>query len=98
MKAAVRDRYGPPEVVRIEEVERPTPLGDEVLSLASSRKVSLLLWWKPFHRPDVETLKELIAAGAVRPFIDRTYPLDGVVDALCWVDDGRARGRVVITV
>jgi NADPH:quinone reductase-like Zn-dependent oxidoreductase len=31
MKAAVHTRYGPPEVVRIVEVERPTTKDDEVL-------------------------------------------------------------------
>jgi NADPH:quinone reductase-like Zn-dependent oxidoreductase len=31
MKAVVQDRYGPPEVLRIEEVERPVPRDDEVL-------------------------------------------------------------------
>lgn len=31
MKALVRDRYGPPAVLRVEDVERPTPHGDEVL-------------------------------------------------------------------
>src|SRR3954468_23858326 len=31
MKAAVRDRYGPPEVVRVEEGERPTPTAHEIL-------------------------------------------------------------------
>ena len=31
MKAAVHTRYGPPEVVRIAEVERPTTKDDEVL-------------------------------------------------------------------
>jgi NADPH:quinone reductase-like Zn-dependent oxidoreductase len=31
MKAAVHTRYGPPEVVRVSEVERPTAKGNEVL-------------------------------------------------------------------
>jgi NADPH:quinone reductase-like Zn-dependent oxidoreductase len=31
MKAVVHDRYGPPEVLRIEEVERPEPADDQVL-------------------------------------------------------------------
>ena len=31
MKAAVRDRYGPPDVVELRDIERPTPADDEVL-------------------------------------------------------------------
>ena len=31
MKAVVHDRYGPPDVLRLEEVERPVPMDDEVL-------------------------------------------------------------------
>ncbi|MDX6398177.1 MAG: hypothetical protein QOJ43_1585, partial [Gaiellaceae bacterium] len=31
MRAVVHDRYGPPEVLRLEEVERPVPQDDEVL-------------------------------------------------------------------
>ena len=58
----------------------------------------LLIWWKPMHRPDVDRLKELIAAGQLRPVIDRSYRLDEVVEALRWVEDGHARGKVVVTV
>ena len=31
MKAVVHDRYGPPEVLRVDDVERPGPAADEVL-------------------------------------------------------------------
>jgi NADPH:quinone reductase-like Zn-dependent oxidoreductase len=67
-----------------------------VASLASGKKMGLMLWWKPFNRQDVATLIALIAAGEVKPAIDRRYPLDEVVDALRYVDEGHARGKVVI--
>jgi len=68
------------------------------LALLRGKSSGLMLWWKPFHPPDVEKLKELIAAGKLRPVIDRTYPLSEVVQALRRVDDGRAAGKVVVTV
>ena len=43
-------------------------------------------------------LLDLAAAGEIRPVIDRTYPLDRISDAHAYVDTGRKRGSVVITV
>ncbi len=71
--------------------------GGPLLSRFSDRWSGLLLWWKPMHRPDVETLTELIAAGTLKPTIDRRMPLSDVVEALRHVDEGRASGKVVIT-
>jgi NADPH:quinone reductase-like Zn-dependent oxidoreductase len=67
-------------------------------TLATRKWTGLLLWWKPFNPDDVAALKALIAAGRLRPFIDRRYPLAEIVDALRWVDDGHARGKVVVNV
>jgi NADPH:quinone reductase-like Zn-dependent oxidoreductase len=66
------------------------------LSRAAGKRMGLLLWWKPFNPPDVDRVTGLIAAGRVRPAIDRRYPLDQVVDALRWVDEGHARGKVLV--
>jgi NADPH:quinone reductase-like Zn-dependent oxidoreductase len=66
------------------------------VSRAVGRRMGLLLWWKPFNPPDIKRVTDLIAEGAVRPQIDRRYPLDQVVDALRWVDDGHARGKVLV--
>ena len=76
-----------------------TALGGTLVVSRVGRKWSgLMLWWRPMHRPDVDRLKELIAAGKVTPRIDRRYRLEEVVQALRWVEDGHARGKVVITV
>lgn len=42
-------------------------------------------------------LKELIEAGKVTPVIDRTYPLSETPEALGYVGEGHARGKVIIT-
>jgi NADPH:quinone reductase-like Zn-dependent oxidoreductase len=69
-----------------------------LMSLFSAKWTGLLLWWKPWHPPDVGRLKELIAGGKLKPVIDRRFPLTEIVDALRYVDDGLARGKVIVTI
>jgi alcohol dehydrogenase len=54
-----------------------------------------------YMRPDGEQLRRitaLVESGAMRPVIDRTFPLERVRDALAYSESGRATGKVVITV
>jgi NADPH:quinone reductase-like Zn-dependent oxidoreductase len=46
---------------------------------------------------DLAVLKELIESGKVTPVIDRTYPLSETPEAIGYVEEGHARGKVVIT-
>ncbi len=47
---------------------------------------------------DLVVLKELIESGKVTPVIDRTYGLSEVPEAIRYVEEGHAKGKVVITV
>jgi NADPH:quinone reductase-like Zn-dependent oxidoreductase len=47
---------------------------------------------------DIAFLGELAASGALRPVIDRTYRLDQAAEAHAYVETGRKRGSVVLTV
>jgi NADPH:quinone reductase-like Zn-dependent oxidoreductase len=44
---------------------------------------------------DLELLSELIEAGGVRPLIDRRYPFAEIPAAIAYLEQGRARGKVV---
>jgi NADPH:quinone reductase-like Zn-dependent oxidoreductase len=47
---------------------------------------------------DLLALKELIEAGKVTPVVDRTYPLREAPEAIRYLEEGHARGKVVIRV
>ncbi|MET0773586.1 MAG: zinc-binding dehydrogenase, partial [Candidatus Limnocylindrales bacterium] len=50
------------------------------------------------NREDLLAIRELIEAGQVTPVIDRTYTLAEAADAVRYVGEGHARGKVLITV
>ena len=47
---------------------------------------------------DLLIIKELLEAGKIAPVIDRQYPLSQTAEAMRYLIDGHARGKIVITV
>jgi NADPH:quinone reductase-like Zn-dependent oxidoreductase len=47
---------------------------------------------------DLEVLSELILGGKVRPHIDRQYRFEEIPAAIAYVEQGHARGKVVVGV
>jgi len=43
-------------------------------------------------------LKDLLEAGSVTPVIDKTFTLSQVPEAMRYLESGRARGKLVVTV
>lgn len=48
-------------------------------------------------KEDLNLLVDLMQSGKVKPVIDKTYPLSEIREAIRYVETGRARGKVVVT-
>lgn len=68
-----------------------------LISIGGSKRMGVFMW-SPGKREDLDSLRRLLDAGRIRPLIDRCYGLSQVAEALRYVEEGRARGKVVIKV
>jgi NADPH:quinone reductase-like Zn-dependent oxidoreductase len=51
-----------------------------------------------FNKEDVTVLAGLLQSGKMTPVIDKTYKLDQTADALRYLEQGHARGKVVVKI
>jgi len=65
--------------------------------LLGGKKIGLMETAKA-NKKDLVIIKELLETGKVVPVIDRAYPLSEVPEAIRYLEEGHARGKVVITV
>ncbi|MBL8092316.1 MAG: NAD(P)-dependent alcohol dehydrogenase, partial [Anaerolineales bacterium] len=66
-----------------------------LFSNSSSKKI--LKWSGDYTSKNLLILKELIEDGKIKPVIDRSYPLEQIVEAHRYVDTGLKKGNVVVT-
>ena len=50
------------------------------------------------RKADLTVLRDLMQQGKLTPVIDRQYPMSDTVEALRYLEDGHARGKIVITI
>ncbi len=67
------------------------------VSKTSDKNIGLMGTAQP-NQKDLQVIKELLEAGHIAPVIDRCYPLNETPNAIRYLETGRARGKVVITV
>jgi NADPH:quinone reductase-like Zn-dependent oxidoreductase len=91
-----------------------SPKGTYVMSGGSGAQATQAMLWGPWismtgtkkmgnmmaksNQKDLLLIKELIEAGKVKPVIDRHFPLSDVARAIGYLEEGHAKGKVVITV
>jgi len=67
-----------------------------LMSMTGSKKMGNLLA-KP-NQKDLIFIQDLLEAGKVVPVIERRYPLSKTAETVRYVEEGHARGKVVIMV
>ena len=71
-------------------------VGTRLASIGRSQKV--IFFVAKIEKDDLAFMSELLTSGKVRSVIDRRYELSQVPDALRYLGEGHARGKIVITV
>jgi NADPH:quinone reductase-like Zn-dependent oxidoreductase len=70
-------------------------VGKKLVTLVGVRSVAFFI--AKLNGDDLETMRELLASGKVTPVVDREYPFAEIREALGYLGDGHARGKIVIT-
>jgi NADPH:quinone reductase-like Zn-dependent oxidoreductase len=73
----------------------PRAAGALVLSRFVSQDMGMFL--AELNRKDLTVLRDLLQAGKLTPVIDRSYGLSEVPAAIRYLEQGHARGKVVVT-
>ncbi len=72
------------------------PIKAMLVSPFTSQKMGMMLA-EP-NQKDLNLVAEMMESGKVKPVIDRTYPLSQIREAMAYLEQGHARGKVIITV
>ena len=70
-------------------------LAESLLSLIGGKKFRSVL--AKIKKADLDFLKDLVDAGKIVPVIDRRYPLAEAAEAIRYLEEGHAKGKVVLT-
>jgi NADPH:quinone reductase-like Zn-dependent oxidoreductase len=95
---------GPPEPVFAREfganwllIQAMRALSFSIRRKARRRSVTYSFLFMTANGEQLRELGALVDGGVIRPVIDREFPFDATLDALAYVDSGRATGKVVLT-
>lgn len=96
---------GPPDVEFAKAISAPWLLRQimrllsfRIRKQAKQRNITYSFLFMAAHGAQLQKIAQLIESGAIRPVLDKVFPLTATNDALQYVESGRVKGKVVIKV
>jgi NADPH:quinone reductase-like Zn-dependent oxidoreductase len=71
-------------------------IGMKLAATVGERKAVFFI--ADLNSPDLEVLRTFVEAGTIAPVIDRRYALSETADAMRYLGEGHARGKITIAV
>ncbi len=93
---------GPPDAAFAKQVGRPllkpvmALLSRRIRAQANKLGVRYSFFFMRANGEQLKTLAALYDTGALRPVLDRTFPFDQTLEAMACVEQGRAKGKIVV--
>ncbi len=94
---------GPPHAAFAEQVGHPllkpvmALMSRKVRAKAKKLGVRYAFFFMRADGTQLKTLAALYDAGTLRPVLDRTFPFDETLEAMAYVEQGLAKGKIVVT-
>jgi NADPH:quinone reductase-like Zn-dependent oxidoreductase len=95
---------GPPDPLFAKEfganwvlIQAMRALSFSIRRKAKRRSVTYKFLFMTANGEQLRELGALVDAGSIRPVIDRVFPFDETLEALTYVESGRSKGKVVVT-
>ncbi len=96
---------GPPDPAFAEEIKAPwvvrqvmRALSARVRSKAQKRNIDYSFLFMKSSGSQLQQITQLIESGAIRPVVDKVFPFAATNEAMAFVENGHAKGKVVIKV
>ena len=93
---------GPPDAAFAEQVGRPVLkpvmalMSRKIRARATNLGVRYSFFFMRAHGGQLKTLAALYDVGTLRPVLDRTFAFDETLAAMAYVEQGRAKGKIVV--
>ena len=73
-------------------------LSNKIKKAASKKNVDYTFLFMKANGKQLSEIASLVQLGKIKPVIDKIYPFNQTNDALAYVVEGRAKGKVVIKI